>query len=171
MIDIAIIKIKAGKGGDGKVSFRREKFIPKGGPDGGDGGNGGSVIFVPDHNLATLRDFRTKSLFKAQDGQAGGSKNMTGASGEDLYIKVPVGTLLYELTEKNEEFLIGDLSVDGQPVVVAEGGIGGKGNDRFKSSINRTPRQYTEATLGESKTIRLENKMIADVGLVWMPNV
>jgi GTP-binding protein len=180
MIDLAEIKIKAGDGGDGKVSFRREKFVPKGGPDGGDGGDGGSVYFIADNNLGTLADFRSKPLFKAESGNPGGSNNMTGKSGEDLYIKVPVGTLVYENeavdgdnnfenSEKSES-LIGDLVELGQTLMVAKGGIGGKGNINFKGSKNRTPTQYTPGTSGEEKSLRLEIKIIADVGLVGAPN-
>ena len=189
MIDVAEIKIKAGKGGDGKVSFRREKFIQKGGPDGGDGGNGGSVFFVADNNMSTLADFRSKKILKASDGNPGGPKNMTGKSGEDLFIKVPVGTLIYEIEdrktiedfgeksrenrssiENREETLVGDLTEPGQKTMVAKGGAGGKGNMNFKGSKNRTPMQYTLGVDGEEKKIRLEVKIIADVGLVGAPN-
>jgi len=189
MIDVAEIKIKAGKGGDGKVSFRREKFIQKGGPDGGDGGNGGSVFFVADNNMSTLADFRSKKILKASDGNPGGPKNMTGKSGEDLFIKVPVGTLIYEIEdrktiedfgeksrenrssiENREETLVGDLTEPGQKTMVAKGGAGGKGNMNFKGSKNRTPMQYTLGVDGEEKKIRLEVKIIADVGLVGTPN-
>ena len=189
MIDVAEIKIKAGKGGDGKVSFRREKFIQKGGPDGGDGGNGGSVFFVADNNMSTLADFRSKKILKAPDGNPGGSKNMTGKSGEDLFIKVPVGTLIYEIEdrktiedfgeksrenrssiENREEVLVGDLTEPGQKNMVDKGGAGGKGNMNFKGSKNRTPMQYTLGVDGEEKKIRLEVKIIADVGLVGAPN-
>jgi len=189
MIDVAEIKIKAGKGGDGKVSFRREKFIPKGGPDGGDGGDGGSIFFVADNNMSTLVDFRSKKIFEAPDGKPGGPKNMTGKSGEDLFIKVPVGTLIYEIEDRKtiedfddentkngdsvgsrEETLIGDLTKPGQKIMVAKGGAGGKGNMNFKGSKNRTPMQYTPGVDGEKKRIRLEVKIIADVGLVGTPN-
>jgi GTP-binding protein len=169
MIDTAKIKIKAGNGGDGKVSFRREKFIPKGGPDGGDGGMGGNVYFIADSNMATLVDFHTKPSYKAEAGGSGGPRNMTGKSGEDLYIKVPVGTLIYELFN-GEEKLIGDMVEKGQTLLVAKGGIGGKGNSRFKSSTNRTPLQYTPGTKGQEKQLRLEIKVLADIGLVGLPN-
>jgi GTPase len=169
MIDIATIKIKAGNGGDGAVSFRREKFIPKGGPDGGDGGNGGSVFFVADPNLATLMDFRAKTIIKATFGVPGAGRKMTGASAQDLYIKVPVGTLVYEVSG-TKITLIGDLNELGQTMLVAKGGIGGKGNFRFRSSTNQTPLQYTPGTQGEEKEIKLEVKLVADVGLVGAPN-
>ncbi len=169
LVDTANIKVKAGDGGDGQVSFRREKHIAKGGPDGGDGGKGGNVYFVADHNLATLLDFRSKPFYEAGDGERGGSRNKTGGDGEDLKIKVPTGTLIYEAREE-EEILVGDLVEPGQTLLIAEGGRGGKGNAQFKSSINRTPRQYTPGEAGEEKNLRLEIKLIADVGLIGMPN-
>jgi GTPase len=174
LIDIAEIFVKAGNGGDGKVSFKREKYLPKGGPDGGNGGAGGSVIFEADEKLATLRDFRSKPNYKGEHGQPGGAKEMTGPDGEDLVIKVPVGTLIYQIENKEadspSELLIGDLVSDGQQLLVASGGVGGKGNTLFKSSINQTPMQYTEGTKGEEKDLRLEIKLIADIGLVGLPN-
>ena len=189
MVDLVEIKVKAGKGGDGKVSFRREKFIPKGGPDGGDGGKGGDVILVADNNMSTLVDFKSKRVFEAEDGQQGGSKNMSGKSGSNLYIKLPVGTLVYEMREeftenddagkngKNEgsfddsrQVLVCDLVTPGQEYVIARGGIGGKGNVNFKGSKNRSPLQYTKGTKGEEKILKLEIKLIADVGLVGAPN-
>ncbi len=169
MIDITNIKVKAGNGGDGAVTFRREKFIPKGGPDGGDGGNGGSVYFVADENLATLVDFRAKTIIKAESGTPGMSRKKTGNSAQDLYVKVPVGTLVYEI-RKGGETLIPDLNVPNEPVLIAKGGIGGKGNFRFRSSTNQTPLQYTPGTPGEEKDIKLEIKLVADVGLVGAPN-
>ena len=169
MIDTAKIKIKAGNGGDGKVSFRREKFVPKGGPDGGDGGSGGSIYFIADNNLSTLLDFRSKRIFEAESGGAGGKKKMTGVSTEDLYIKIPVGTLIYEVGEE-EETLIGDLIEPKQTLLVAQGGMGGRGNFRFRSSTNRTPLEYTPGVKGEEREIRLEIKLIADIGLVGAPN-
>ena len=189
MVDLVEIKVKAGKGGDGKVSFRREKFIPKGGPDGGDGGKGGDVILVADNNMSTLVDFKSKRVFEAEDGQQGGSKNMSGKSGSSLYIKLPVGTLVYEMREefiengdtgedgKNEgsfddskQVLVCDLVTPGQEYVIARGGIGGKGNINFKGSKNRSPLQYTKGTAGDEKILKLEIKLIADVGLVGAPN-
>ena len=169
MVDLVEIKVKAGKGGDGKVSFRREKFIPKGGPDGGDGGSGVNIIFIADNNMSTLVDFKSKRMFEAEEGQMGGSKNMSGKSGDDLYVKVPVGTLVYEIESKafgeeaqlendspteKRDVLICDLVKIGQEFVVARGGIGGKGNINFKSSKNQTPTQYTEGLEGEEKIIK-----------------
>ncbi len=176
MVDIVDIKIKAGKGGDGNVSFIHEKYVAKGGPDGGDGGNGGSVYFVADNNMSTLIDFRSKAVFEAESGQRGGSKNMLGKSGEDLKIKVPMGTLIYEIEDDEDAssnkryILVSDLINNGDEFLVAKGGIGGRGNINFKSSRNRTPVQYTPGTKGEEKDIRLEIKMIADVGLIGSPN-
>jgi GTPase len=174
MIDKVSIKVKAGDGGDGTVSFRREKYIPKGGPDGGDGGKGGNVFFVVDHNMATLLDFRAKPRYEAQPGQKGGKKNMTGYDGEDLEIKVPVGTLIYEVTERGD-LLVGDMVGDEQKpnssrLLIAKGGKGGKGNTRFKSSTNQTPLQFTPGIKGEEKDIILEIKLVADIGIIGLPN-
>ncbi len=169
MIDLAVIKVKAGDGGDGAVSFRREKFIPKGGPDGGDGGDGGDVVAMVDHNLATLMDFRSKALFKAESGGKGYKKNQRGSNGEDLIIKVPLGTLIYEILG-DREVLIEDMDEDGKKVLLAKGGKGGVGNFRFRSSTNQTPKQYTKGGSGEDKDIRLEVKIISDVGLIGAPN-
>jgi GTP-binding protein len=169
MIDTAKIKVKAGNGGDGKVSFRHEKYIPKGGPDGGDGGKGGSVIIVADHNMATLIDFHAKPVFAGENGQAGGSRKMSGSNGEDLIVKVPVGTLIYEETP-NGKRLIEDFVEAGQTMIVARGGVGGKGNFRFRSSRNQTPNQYTPGEPGEEKTVTLEVKLMADIGLIGLPN-
>ena len=172
-IDTAIIKVSAGKGGDGKVSFRREKYIPKGGPDGGDGGKGGNVYFIGDNNMSTLMDFRSKPGYKAENGLDGGKKRMTGPAGDDLYIKVPLGTQLYDTSHSSKPedgVLIADIVSPNIPVLVARGGTGGKGNDRFKSSVNRKPMQFTRGRPGETKNIRLEVKLIADVGLVGLPN-
>ena len=169
MIDVATIKIRAGDGGSGIASFRREKFIPLGGPDGGDGGDGGSVYFIADHNKATLLDFRAKPVYRAQSGGSGGKKKMTGKDGDDLYVKVPVGTLIYQVDEKGE-VLIGDMVENGQTLLAAQGGRGGKGNYRFKSSVNQAPEQFTKGTEGEVKEMRLEIKLMADIGLVGLPN-
>jgi GTP-binding protein len=169
LIDTATIKIKAGDGGDGRVSFRRERFVPKGGPDGGNGGNGGSVYLEATHNMATLMDFRAKPNYSAQAGEMGGKQNKTGADGKDLTIKLPVGTQVFLKTE-NENILVGDLINNGQKLKIAQGGRGGKGNVQFKNSTNRTPLEYTEGTKGEAKTLVLEIKLIADVGLVGLPN-
>jgi len=186
MVDLVEIKVKAGKGGDGKVSFRREKFIPKGGPDGGDGGRGGDIIFVADNNMSTLIDFKSKRIFEAEEGQQGGPNKMSGKSGSNLYIKLPVGTLVYEMREEfsetggesiiesdfdeSRQILVCDLVSPGQEYVIARGGVGGKGNVNFKSSKNRSPLQYTKGTAGDEKILKLEVKLIADVGLVGAPN-
>lgn len=169
MIDTAVIKVKAGNGGDGCVSFRREKYVAKGGPNGGDGGKGGSIYFEATHNMATLADFRSKPSYKAKNGQPGMGKNQTGEDADDMVVKVPVGTLIYEL-DGDEEVLVADMMEHGERFLIARGGIGGRGNARFKSSTNRTPRQFTRGTQGQSKEIKLEIKLIADVGLVGAPN-
>jgi GTPase len=169
MIDVVTIKIKAGNGGDGAVSFRREKYIPKGGPDGGDGGNGGSAYLEADPNMATLMDFRSKISYAADAGERGGGKTMHGASGDDLIVKVPLGTLVYSIQDDTEK-LIGDMIVPGQRLLVSRGGKGGVGNYRFRSSTNRTPRQYTPGKVTKELEIKLEVKLMADVGLVGLPN-
>ena len=166
-IDEAIISIKAGDGGNGIASFRREKYIPKGGPDGGDGGNGGSIILQATTNLNTLIDFRVNNQFRADYGQSGKSKNRSGLSGEDLVIFVPCGTKISNL-ETGED--IGDLLNEGDQCLVANGGYGGKGNARFKSSRNRAPRQSTEGSSGEKRKLLLELNLLADVGLLGYPN-
>lgn len=170
MIDTAVIKVKAGNGGDGHVSFRREKFIPRGGPDGGDGGKGGDVYFVADENLNTLIDFHSRPLYEGQPGQEGGKKKFSGKYGDDLIIRVPTGTLIYDIREDNKELLVEDLVTHEQKFLIAKGGRGGLGNDHFKSSTNQTPRQYTPGVQGEEKTIRLEVKLVADVGIIGLPN-
>ncbi len=166
-VDEATIHVQAGKGGDGCVSFRREKYVEFGGPDGGDGGDGGCVYLIADGNLNTLADFRHVRRFKAGNGQPGNGRNCTGAGADDLYIPVPVGTLAYD-TETEE--LIGDLTEVEQTLLVAQGGFHGLGNTRYKSSVNRTPRQFTKGSLGESRDLRLELKVLADVGLLGLPN-
>lgn len=166
-VDEATIDVKAGDGGNGCVSFRREKYIPKGGPDGGDAGDGGSVILVADGNLNTLADFRYQRHFKAQRGENGSGRNCTGKKGDDLEIHVPVGTLVYE--EETDD-LMGDLIEDAQQLVVARGGFHGIGNTRYKSSTNRAPRQSKPGTPGERYALRLELKLLADVGLLGKPN-
>jgi GTP-binding protein len=166
-VDEATIQVDAGKGGNGCVSFRREKYIEFGGPDGGDGGDGGSVYLVGDTNLNTLADFRYTRRFRAESGEQGKGRNMTGKSGTDLYIKVPLGTVVHD--EATEE-LIGDVIDEGQQLLVAQGGFHGIGNTRFKSSTNRAPRQSTPGTLGDSRKLKLELKVLADVGLLGMPN-
>ena len=166
-VDEASIKVQAGKGGNGCLSFRREKFVPRGGPDGGDGGDGGSVIMEADDNLNTLVDFRFERSFRAESGEQGRGRNCTGRSGVDLVLKVPVGTTI--LDEDSGEIL-GDLASHGQRLVVAQGGWHGLGNTRFKSSVNRAPRQTTEGTEGERRNLKLELKVLADVGLLGLPN-
>lgn len=166
-VDEAEIRIEAGAGGSGVATFRREKYIPMGGPDGGDGGDGGSVYLVAAENVNTLADFRFNSLHKAQRGQNGMGRNCTGRKGEDLYISVPTGTLVYET---NTDEKIGDLINIGDILLVAKGGFHGLGNTRFKSSVNRTPQQFSKGKPGESRTLKLELMVIADVGLLGMPN-
>lgn len=166
-VDEANIKVEAGKGGNGIVSFRKEKYIEMGGPDGGDGGNAGSIYLVGDVNLNTLVDFRFTRRYKAENGQAGGGRNCTGKSGEDLYIKVPLGTQIYDV---DTEELIGDVLSKDQTLLVAQGGMHGIGNVRFKSSTNRAPRQCTKGSPGDVRGLRLELKVLADVGLLGMPN-
>ncbi|MDX2464392.1 MAG: Obg family GTPase CgtA [Porticoccus sp.] len=166
-VDETPIHVQAGRGGNGCLSFRREKFIAKGGPDGGDGGDGGSIYLEGDDNLNTLVDYRFQRNFNAQSGQAGGSKNCTGRGGEDLVLKVPVGTTIID--EDTEEVL-GDITANGQRLMVAKAGYHGLGNTRFKSSVNRAPRQTTSGTEGELRHLRLELKVLADVGLVGLPN-
>jgi GTP-binding protein len=166
-VDEARIRVEAGKGGDGCLSFRREKFIPRGGPDGGDGGDGGSVYFVADNGLNTLADFRHARTFKAQNGRPGMGRQRSGAKGEDLFVEVPVGTLVYN-GDTGE--LIGDLVSDGERLLVAQGGFHGIGNTRFKSSTNRAPRQTTKGSAGESYNLKLELQVLADVGLLGLPN-
>jgi GTP-binding protein len=166
-IDEATIEVRAGDGGNGCVSFRREKYIPFGGPDGGDGGDGGSVYLEAESAVNTLVDFRHNRKFLAERGQNGMGKNRTGKSGGDLIVKVPVGTLVHE--EETGE-LIGDLVRHGDKLLVARGGFHGLGNTRFKSSTNRAPRQSKPGTPGEVRHLRLELKLLADVGLLGMPN-
>lgn len=166
-VDEATIKIIAGDGGNGTVSFRREKYIPRGGPDGGDGGDGGSVYLVGSHDLNTLSDFRTVRTYTAEQGTKGQPRQMTGKGGDDLFVPVPVGTLIYDM---DTEELIGDITKDQQQLLVAKGGFHGLGNIRFKSSINRAPRQCTEGSKGERRELRMELKVLADVGLLGMPN-
>ncbi len=166
-VDEAIVKVDAGKGGNGCLSFRREKFIPRGGPDGGDGGDGGSIYFEASSDLNTLVDFRYTRHYKAQNGQSGMGGNCTGKKGEDLIIKVPVGTMIYDA---DTDELLGDISKPGEPVLIAQGGFHGLGNTRYKSSVNRSPRQTTPGTPGESRHLRLELRVLADVGLLGLPN-
>ena len=166
-VDEAIIKVQAGDGGNGCASFRREKFIPFGGPDGGDGGSGGSVWLVADEGLNTLVDFRHQRSYKAQRGQNGMGSDMYGKGGEDTTIRVPVGTMV---TNVDTDETIGDLTAHGQRLLVAQGGKGGLGNIHFKTSVNRAPRQFTQGTPGESRELKLELRLLADVGLLGFPN-
>lgn len=166
-VDEVIITVAAGRGGDGCVSFRREKFIPRGGPDGGDGGDGGDVYLEASESLNTLADFRHARKFKAEAGRGGSGRNRSGRAGQDLVVKVPVGTQSFA-AETGE--LIGDLTTAQQRLLVAKGGTHGVGNTRFKSSTNRTPRQSTKGTAGEQRELRLELKLLADVGLLGYPN-
>ena len=166
-VDEAIIKVQAGDGGNGCASFRREKFIPFGGPNGGDGGGGGSVWLVADEGLNTLVDFRHQRSYKAQRGENGRGSDMYGKGGEDTTIRVPVGTMV---TNVDTDEMIGDLTAHGQRLLVAQGGKGGLGNIHFKSSVNRAPRQFTHGTPGESRELKLELRLLADVGLLGFPN-
>jgi GTP-binding protein len=166
-VDEATIRVEAGKGGDGCLSFRREKYIPKGGPDGGDGGDGGSVYLFVDEGLNTLVDFRHSRLFRAKHGQPGAGRERIGKKSDDLYIKVPSGTLVYD---DDTDELIGDLVSNEETLLVAQGGFHGLGNARFKSSVNRSPRQTTNGSEGESRNLRLELQVLADVGLLGIPN-
>ena len=166
-LDQAKIYIKAGNGGSGSASFRREKFIEFGGPDGGDGGDGGSIIFQSDRNLNTLIDFRYAQHFKAQFGEPGSKRNKTGAKGQDLILKVPVGTQIYE---EDNNTLIYDFIKNKERYLVAHGGKGGMGNVRFKSSTNRAPRKKTSGKLGEEFWVWLQLKVIADIGIIGKPN-
>ena len=166
-VDEAIIKVKAGDGGNGCVSFRREKYIPFGGPDGGDGGDGGCVYLIGDKDLNTLVDFRHERYYEAQRGENGQGRNMTGKAGGDKVVPVPLGTLVYD--DETDE-LIGDITKEGQRLLVAQGGFHGLGNLRYKSSTNRAPRQSKPGTPGERRELRLELKLLADVGLLGMPN-
>ncbi len=166
-VDEVSIFVKAGDGGNGLMSFRREKFIEKGGPNGGDGGDGGSVFMEADPNLNTLVDYRYTRRFDAQRGENGGSKDCTGRKGDDLVLPVPVGTTIIDAATQE---IIGDLTKPGQRLLVAQGGWHGLGNTRFKSSTNRAPRQTTKGKPGESRDLKLELKVLADVGLLGLPN-
>lgn len=166
-VDEAVITVEAGDGGNGVASFRREKFVPFGGPDGGDGGRGGSIYIQADDDTSTLVDYRYTCKFRAERGKNGAGANCTGRGGEDVVLKVPVGTTIVD-TDSGD--IIGDLVEDGQRVMVASGGEGGLGNTHFKSSTNRAPRKCTTGTKGEFREIRLELKVLADVGLLGMPN-
>ncbi len=166
-VDQVKIMVHAGNGGDGCCSFRREKFVPKGGPDGGDGGKGGDIVFVADHNLSTLLDLRYQQLYRADHGQPGQGSLKTGRSGKDLIIRVPVGTVIKDY-ESGE--LLADLVEEFQEFISAYGGAGGYGNDHFKSSVNRAPRRADPGTPGEHKTLLVELKLLADVAIIGYPN-
>ncbi len=167
VVDEATIRVLAGNGGHGALSFRREKYVERGGPDGGDGGNGGSVYLVADKSLNTLADFRVARRFKAEGGEGGAGRNKTGRSGDDLEVMIPIGTVVHDVDTGE---IICDLTAAGQRQKVAEGGRGGQGNTRFKSSVNRAPRKFTKGTQGEGRHLSLELKVLADVGLLGMPN-
>ena len=166
-VDEATIRTQAGSGGNGCLSFRREKYVERGGPDGGDGGDGGSVYLVADSGMNTLADFRVARKFRAENGQPGAGRNKTGRSGTDIDVMVPCGTVVHDVDTGE---LICDLTEAGARQKVAEGGSGGLGNTRFKSSVNRAPRKTTPGTEGESRHLRLELRVLADVGLLGLPN-
>jgi GTP-binding protein len=166
-IDEAEIRVEAGAGGRGCVSFRREKFVPRGGPDGGDGGAGGSVYLIAREGINTLADFRVRRRFRAESGRGGAGQNMTGAAGADLYVEVAKGTEIYDVDTGEK---LGDLTRDGDKLLVAKGGQGGRGNTRFKSSVNRAPRQFDLGGAGEARRLKLALKLLADVGLLGAPN-
>ncbi len=166
-VDEAIVKVVAGHGGRGAVSFRREKFVPFGGPDGGDGGLGGSVYLRAQEGINTLVDYRIRRTFRAQNGEPGGGQDCSGKGGDDLYIPMPVGTVVFD---DDTSETMGDLSAAGQILLVARGGKGGWGNQHYKSSINRTPRQNTPGLPGEARSLRVELRLLADVGLLGLPN-
>lgn len=166
-VDEVRITVRAGRGGNGICSFRREMFVPRGGPDGGDGGNGGDIVMAASHRLTTLLDLRYQNHYEAQDGKPGGGSNCTGRSGQDVIINVPVGTVVYD--DQSQEILT-DFIGDGQTAVIAQGGRGGKGNSNFATSVNRVPTKCTPGKPGEERTLRLELKLLADVGLVGFPN-
>lgn len=166
-VDEATIRVEAGNGGNGAVSFRREKFVPMGGPDGGDGGRGGSIVLVANSGLNTLADFRFTTTFRAQHGGRGEGGQRTGRSGDDLSVQVPLGTIVYDAGSGER---IGDLTQVGQELLVARGGKGGLGNTHFKSSTNRAPRRFIPGTAGEHRDLHLELQVLADVGLLGMPN-
>lgn len=166
-IDEALIEVSAGKGGDGAAHFRREKYVPRGGPDGGDGGRGGSIYAVADENINTLIDYWYTKSFRAKDGERGQGSDCSGKSGDDIVLRVPVGTVISEVTTGD---IVADLADAGQKRLLARGGSGGLGNLHFKSSTNRAPRQFTKGEAGEQRSLKFELKLLADVGLVGMPN-
>jgi len=166
-IDFTEVELSAGNGGKGAVHFRREKFVPKGGPDGGDGGRGGHVIFKADANLHTLQDVRYRRKYRAENGASGGGSRKAGKSGRDVNVLVPIGTII---RNKNSKEIVADLTENGDSIIVCEGGRGGKGNMRFKSSTNQAPRKAQPGELGQTGIFEIELKVLADVGLVGLPN-
>ncbi len=166
-VDEATIEVHAGKGGDGSASFRREKFVPRGGPDGGDGGRGGSIHVIADRNINTLVEFRYARIHRARNGEAGRGADCYGKAADDITLRVPVGTVISDLDSGE---VLADLSGDSQTATLAKGGVGGLGNIHFKSSTNRAPRQFTPGAPGESRKLKLELKVLADVGLLGLPN-
>lgn len=166
-IDEALISVHAGNGGNGSASFRREKFIPRGGPDGGDGGRGGSILAIADENINTLVDYRFARIHRAKNGEPGRGAQCNGAGASDILLRMPVGTVIYD---QSDGTLIADLAINGQVATLAKGGKGGLGNVHFKSSTNRSPRQSTPGEAGEERALRLELRVLADVGLLGMPN-
>src|SRR5436309_1866744 len=166
-IDEAIIEVIAGNGGNGSASFRREKYVPRGGPDGGDGGRGGSIFAIADRNINTLIDYRYARIHRARSGENGRGADQYGRGAEDIFLRVPVGTVI---TDAETGALVADLAADGEQALVARGGKGGLGNIHFKSSTNRAPRQTTPGEAGEQRRLKLELKVLADVGLLGMPN-
>ena len=166
-VDEVSITVKAGRGGDGSRSFRREMFVPRGGPDGGDGGNGGDVVFTASQRLATLLDLRYQRHYEAEDGKPGGGSNCTGRRGKTVEVLLPVGTIIYDLHTGQP---LADLTADGNSVIIARGGKGGRGNSHFATSTNRVPTHFERGTEGEEYELRLELKLLADVGLIGFPN-
>ena len=166
-VDEVRITVKAGRGGDGSCSFRREMFVPRGGPDGGDGGNGGDVVFTASHRLTTLLDLRYQRHYEAEDGKPGGGSHCTGRRGKSVDVMLPVGTVIYDdITGE----VLADLVTDGESATIAHGGKGGRGNNHFATSTNRVPTHFEHGTEGEARDLRLELKLLADVGLVGFPN-
>lgn len=170
MVDVAKVIVESGQGGNGSFSFRREKYVPKGGPDGGDGGDGGHVYLVATDNKQTLRDFAGHPKFKAENGGQGGHRQKSGQKGSDIEVEVPLGTVVWELDEAGDKTRLGEVTNLGDRLLVARGGLGGRGNIHFKNSTNRTPLEYEQGGDGEQKTLLLELKLIADIGLVGLPN-
>lgn len=166
-LDRVFLSLKGGKGGNGVVAWRREKYLPKGGPYGGNGGNGGSVVIKADSNVHSLETYRNKRVFSAEKGQDGGYNNRTGRNGKNLVLLIPTGTVMKDAVTGEVLF---DFTLDGEQLVICKGGIGGKGNSHFKSSVNRAPRESTPGTPGEEKELEFELKLIADVGLIGFPN-